>query len=279
MVANLGFEFTDKNFDLISHFVFKHTGIVLSSKKKSMVYSRLVKRVRHGDFACFQELCDALEAGDQAEQDFVINAITTNLTAFFRESYHFDYLAKTVIPELVEKNKKSKRLRIWSAGCSTGEEPYSIAMILKENLSNIDEWDIKILASDLDANVIETGKNGIYHADRITGIPEGLLHQWFKRGRGDKNTFLKVSSELQDFIRFRRLNLLHEWPMKGEFDIIFCRNVMIYFDKDTQRNLSERYANILSDEGYLFLGHSESLYNVSDQFRALGQTIYKKKVE
>jgi chemotaxis protein methyltransferase CheR len=276
MTEGREFQFSDACFERIRQFVSEHTGIVLTDKKKDMVYGRLSKRIRKGGFGSFEAFCDVLESGDENEQDFMINAITTNLTAFFRENHHFEYLANTVIPELIEKKKHIKRLRIWSAGCSTGEEPYSIAIVLRECLPDIDQWDVKILATDLDANVVAHGKAGIYREERITGIPEQRLHRWFKRGRGDQSDLVKVSSELQQMISFKRLNLLHEWPMSGSFDFMFCRNVVIYFDKETQRTLFERYANILEPKAHLFIGHSETLYNVSNRFESLGSTIYKK---
>lgn len=270
------FEFTSTDFERIRKFVSEHTGIVLTEKKKDMVYGRLSKRLRKGGFNSFDAFCHALETGDEEEQEFMINAITTNLTAFFREEHHFDYLADKLIPELVEKKKHSKQLRIWSAGCSTGEEPYSIAMTLKESLPNFNEWDIKILATDLDANVVAQGQSGIYRADRITGIRDERIKRWFKRGRGDNADMVKVSPELQEMITFKRLNLLHDWPMKGPFDLMFCRNVVIYFDKETQKVLFDRYADILAPDAHLFIGHSETLYKVTSRFDSLGKTIYRK---
>jgi len=270
------FEFTDACFERIRQFVSEHTGIVLTDKKKDMVYGRLSKRIRKGGFGSFEAFCDQLDIGNEEEQDFMINAITTNLTAFFRENHHFEYLANTVIPALVEEKKYNKRLRIWSAGCSTGEEPYSIAMVLKEFLPDFEEWDVKILATDLDANVVAHGKRGVYREDRVTGIPEDRLKRWFKQGRGEQSDMVKVSSELQEIISFKRLNLLHEWPMKGPFDFMFCRNVVIYFDKETQRVLFNRYADLLAANAHLFIGHSETLYNVCDRFDSIGHTIYKK---
>jgi len=276
MAESREFDFTDACFERVRQFVTEHTGIVLTDKKKDMVYGRLSKRIRKGGFGSFEAFCDELEAGNEEEQDFMINAITTNLTAFFRENHHFEYLAETLIPELIEKKGHNKRLRIWSAGCSTGEEPYSIAMTLKEALPDFDDWDVKILATDLDANVVAHGKAGIYREDRITGIPDSRIKRWFKRGRGDQSDMVKVSSELQQMISFKRLNLLHEWPMKGPFDLMFCRNVVIYFDKDTQRGLFDRYADILVPDAHLFIGHSETLYKVCTRFDSLGHTIYQK---
>ncbi len=270
------FEFTDASFERIRQFVSEHTGIVLTEAKKNMVYGRLSKRIRKGRFDTFDEFCDALEAGDEDEQEFMINAITTNLTAFFREQHHFDFLADTLVPQIMEQNKHSKRLRIWSAGCSTGEEPYSIAITLQESLPDIEQWDVKILATDLDANVVAHGKKGVYREDRITGLPEEIIQRWFKRGKGDNEGMVRVHPELQKMITFKRLNLLHEWPMKGPFDLMFCRNVVIYFDKETQKVLFDRYADILIPEAHLFIGHSETLYKVSDRFESLGHTIYRK---
>ncbi len=270
------FDFTDDSFNRIREFVTEHTGIVLSDGKKDMVYGRLSKRIRKGGFGSFDAFCDALDAGDEEQQDFMINAITTNLTSFFRENHHFEYLSDTVIPELMKQKRQHKRIRIWSAGCSTGEEPYSIAITLRESIANIDDWDIKILATDLDANVVAHGKAGIYRKDRIDGLDEQRVKRWFRQGKGEQSDMVKVSPQLQQMITFKRLNLLHQWPMKGQFDFMFCRNVVIYFDKDTQRVLFDRYADILAPQTHLFIGHSETLYKVSDRFDSLGKTIYRK---
>ncbi|OUR71295.1 chemotaxis protein CheR [Methylophaga sp. 41_12_T18] len=270
------FEFTDDDFERIRKFVSEHTGIVLTVAKKDMVYGRLSKRIRKGGFGDFSAFCDAIDNGDEEQQEFLINAITTNLTSFFREEHHFEYLANEVIPELVKLKSANRRLRIWSAGCSTGEEPYSIAITLKEALPDFEKWDVKILATDLDANVVDHGKQGIYRAERIEGLSAERTQRWFKRGRGEQADLVKVKSELQDMISFKRLNLLHPWPMQGTFDLMFCRNVVIYFDKDTQRVLFERYAKMLIPNAHLFIGHSESLYKVSTDFDSLGKTIYRK---
>lgn len=270
------FEFSDANFESIRQFVSENTGIVLTEKKKDMVYGRLSKRIRKGGFGSFDAFIHELDNGNEEEQDFMINAITTNLTAFFRENHHFEHLASVVIPELVEKNKYNKKIRIWSAGCSTGEEPYSIAITLRENIPDIDKWDIKILATDLDANVVAHGKAGTYREDRITGLPDKVIKRWFTSAAGEDGDMVQVDPDLQKLITFKRLNLLHEWPMKGTFDFMFCRNVVIYFDKDTQRVLFDRYADLLAPQAHLFIGHSETLFKVSTRFESLGHTIYKK---
>jgi len=179
---------------------------------------------------------------------------------------------------LVKLKGNKKHLRIWSAGCSTGEEPYSIAIALKEALPDFDDWDVKILATDLDANVVAHGKAGIYRSDRIDGLDEKRIKRWFRRGTGNNAELVKISPELQKMITFKRLNLLQEWPMSRPFDLMFCRNVVIYFDKNTQRILFDRYADILADDAYLFIGHSETLFKVSTRFDSLGQTIYQKNM-
>lgn len=204
----------------------------------------------------------------------LINAITTNLTFFFRENHHFDYLAQQVIPHLLEKNKASKKIRIWSAGCSTGEEPYSIATVLKETVPA--DWSARVLATDLDTTVVETARQGVYKVERLKGVSEARKKRWFLKGKGERDGLVKVKPELQEIIDFGQINLMNEWPIKDKVDVIFCRNVVIYFDKPTQTKLFNRYADLLPDNGHLFIGHSESLYKICDRFELLGQTIYRK---
>lgn len=279
MTGRLGreFSFTDKHFSRIRKFVTAQTGIVLTDAKKDMVYSRLSRRIRSQFDGSFDAFCQAVDDGVRAEQEFLVNAITTNLTAFFRENHHFEYLRDRLIPDLLRQKQQSRKIRIWSAGCSSGEEPYSLAITLNEAIPDIDNWDIKILATDLDANVLEQARQGIYTRERIKDLDEARQKRWFRLGKDNNAGLVKVKPSLQQLIVFKRLNLLHEWPMKGPFDVIFCRNVVIYFDKPTQAALFERYANILTPGGYLFIGHSESLYKVSDRFSGLGHTVYRQQ--
>lgn len=270
------FNFTDNHFSRIRQFVTAQTGIVLADEKKDMVYGRLSKRVRTAFGGSFDDFCAAITDGDLNEQDFLINAITTNLTGFYREKHHFEYLSDRVIPELLKRNKSTKKIRIWSAGCSTGEEPYSIAITLREAIPQSEKWDIKILATDLDANVVAHGQEGIYTLERINSLDKQHQRKWFQLGKGDNVGLVRVKPELRELVRFKRLNLLHEWPMNGPFDVIFCRNVVIYFDKETQSDLFERYADMLIPGGYLFIGHSESLYKKTTRYTSLGNTIYKQ---
>ncbi len=276
MQGNRDFVFTERDFEHIRGLVKQHTGIHLTEAKKDMVYSRLSRRLRTLGLARFSEYCALLDQDGGEELNNFINSITTNLTAFFREEHHFRYLAQTLLPQLREEKAAQRRLRVWSAGCSTGEEPYSIAMVIRETLADVDRWDVKILATDLDSNVLDRARSGIYDADRLQGLPEQRRRRWFRKGRGTNAGKVKVAAELQRMITFKRLNLLHEWPFRGPFDFIFCRNVVIYFDKDTQRRLFHRYAEVLPDGGHLFIGHSETLFRVCDRFRLIGQTIYRK---
>lgn len=269
------FEFSRSDFEHIRDLVGERTGIVLSDHKIDMVYGRLSRRLRQLGIKKFGEYLSRLQDDEQELVEFT-NALTTNLTSFFREPHHFDYLRSTGLPNLL-KSRPDKKLRIWSAGCSTGEEPYTIAMTVKEALASYPNWDVKILATDLDTNVVNRARAGVYTQDKVNGVDQNRIKKWFRKGRGDEhNGQMKVAAELQDMITFKQLNLMHEWPMSGPFDIIFCRNVVIYFNKDTQRELFDRYADYMANDGYLFVGHSESLHKVTDRFKLIGKTIYHK---
>lgn len=268
------FDFSDKDFQRVKAMVYQFAGIDLNESKKNLVYNRLAKRIRTLGMNRFSEYLDYVEA--QGEEEFVnlINAITTNLTFFFREIHHFEYLASHVIPHLLEKNKATKKIRIWSAGCSTGEEPYSLAIVLREVVPA--GWDARVLATDLDTTVVDTAQNGVYNVERLKGVSEARKKRWFLKGSGERSGLVKVKPELQQIIDFGQINLMNDWPIRDKIDVIFCRNVVIYFDKPTQSRLFNRYADLLPDDGHLFIGHSESLYKVCDRFELLGQTIYRK---
>lgn len=270
------FQMSEADFEKISELAYSYTGIVLGPQKKDMVYGRLARRLRDLNLQRVVDYLPLIQTDTQPEVSKFINAITTNLTSFFREQHHFDFLAKTACPEWTQTNASSKKLRIWSAGCSTGEEPYSISMTLRENF-NLSGWDCKILATDLDSKVIEKGQQGIYGVDRIESLPMEQKKRWFLHDRNHTDV-VKVKPELQSLIRFKRLNLLEKWPMKGTFDLIFCRNVVIYFNEETQAILFDRYADMLKPGGYLIIGHSESLNRVCQRFKAIGKTIYQKTI-
>lgn len=271
------FEFADRDFQRIRQIINQIAGISLADGKRELVYSRLSRRLRQLGLRRFEEYCQLLETGDDdAELGEFVNALTTNLTSFFRESHHFEFLAEDLIPRLLrERNFSRRRIRIWSAGCSTGEEPYSIAMVLREMLPAVG-WDVKVLATDLDSHVLATAERGVYEWNRVRDLPETRLRRWFLKGRGSQAGMVRVAPALREMITFRRLNLMEDWPMRGAFDIVFCRNVVIYFDKPTQRVLFERFADILIEQGHLFVGHSESLFKVTERFVPLGKTIYRR---
>lgn len=267
------FPMTDKDFQRIAGLAGQYTGIVLADHKRDMVYGRIARRVRKLNLTSFTSYLDFLEANLQKELSSFINVITTNLTSFFRENHHFDYLLKNVLPEIKRKNKVTKRMRIWSAGCSSGQEPYSIAMTLnKFGISA--EWDVKVLATDLDSDVLAKARSAVYSSTDVDGLDDYYVKNYFQRNNARKE--VKIKDRVGKVIHFKRLNLLEDWPMTGPFDFIFCRNVVIYFDKETQKILFDRYADMLNVGGYLFIGHSENLHGISDRFENLGNTIYRK---
>jgi len=268
------FKFTADDFNFLRKLSNEHSGIQVPDERFDMFYSRLSKRVRKLGLADFKEYCQYLKNYPDHEFTEFINAITTNLTAFFREMHHFDYVRDVVIPEVLTRNKTSRQIRVWSAGCSTGEEPYSLAITLLENVPV--DWDIKILATDLDTNVLQTASEGIYTEDRVSDLSEDILKRWFMRGKSSQSGQVKVRPQLQQIIQFKKLNLMQDWPMKCHFDFIFCRNVLIYFDRETKTLLAQRYAQMLSSGSWLFIGHSESLNQLSNEFELVACTSYRK---
>ncbi|NII09231.1 protein-glutamate O-methyltransferase CheR [Oleiagrimonas sp. C23AA] len=265
---------TDADFKFIREFVYEYCGIALSEQKRQLVQGRLARRLRELGLADFAAYCKLLRESPANELDALSSAISTNVTAFFRESHHFDFLAEEYLPPLLKANQ---RIRIWSAGCSSGEEPYTIAMVLAEAMEKHNKHaDALILATDLSPNALSAARSGTYRLDRIEGISEERRRRWLLRGSGQNDGMVSVHPRLRELVRIQPLNLLHEWPMKGPFDCIFCRNVVIYFDKPTKERLFSRYAGMLRDGGYLFLGHSESMFGLSNDFKLVGRTIYRK---
>jgi len=271
--------FGDREFRFIAKLVAEHAGISLKDSKKGLVYGRLSKRVRSLGMVSFKEYCALLEGGDSEEFTFLINAITTNVTSFFRERHHFDLLRLKVFPWVIQKNanERFKKLRIWSAGCSTGEEPYSIAISVLEHRPSFVDWDVEILATDLDSNVVAKAKSGVYRADHLEHSEMSGRKHWFQKGRGANQGIVRTSQSIRDMINFSVLNLVEPWKQPGKFDLIFCRNVMIYFAKETRDQLLAKYHSCLAPGGYLFVGHSESLIGSSDLFESAGITVYRKR--
>ena len=269
-------EFHDHHFEMLRAQAKKYAGINLTAAKKELVYSRLVRRLRRLGLEGFTDYCRLLKTRPEQELMHFINAITTNKTGFFREPHHFEFLTRTAIPQLINSRDLDRKIRIWSAGCSTGQEPYSIAIVLLETVPYPDIWDIRILATDIDSDVLENARQGIYKTDELIGLSPARLKRWFKKGTGQNEGKVRIDPELSQLISFKRLNLMDDWPLHGPFDLLFCRNTVIYFDKSAQKRLFERFSGVLAGNGYLFIGHSESLFSISNDFQHLGQTIHKK---
>jgi chemotaxis protein methyltransferase CheR len=271
------FDFSDDDFNSLRKLVREVTGITLADSKRELVYGRLSRRLRALDLDSFRDYRDLLasDAGRDELSEFT-NAVTTNLTSFFRENHHFDYLRDQFLLPRAANSAASRRIRIWSAGCSSGEEPYSIAMTIAESLPDWKRWDIRILATDLDSEVLAKGQSGLYKEDRVRGMNPRRLSRFFTESNGPSGRMYQFDPEVASMISFRQLNLMHPLPMRGPLDVIFCRNVVIYFDKDTQRDLFARVAPLQRPGDLLFLGHSESLFKVSEAWSLIGKTIYRR---
>lgn len=275
-VANGRLAITDQEFRQFRELIHLHTGIALSEHKRALVCSRLARRLRHYHFASYSQYYELLTQGDAdgAELIEMINAITTNKTDFFREAHHFTFLTEQVFPTY--RQGTARRLRFWSAASSTGEEAYSLAMAVHEALSSLPNWDVRILATDIDTQVLNHAQNAVYTLDHARAIGPMRLRRYFLKGTGNNEGLLQAKAELKNLVQFQQLNLLDDpWPMRGPFDVIFCRNVLIYFDKATQRRILERMALMLRKDGYLMLGHAESMHGFDRLFRPVGHSIYQ----
>ena len=276
MTAAREYQFTRKDFDFLRRLSNQRTGIVVTDDKFDMFYSRLARRVRSLGLQSFADYCDCLEQpAHDGEIIELVNALTTNLTSFFRENHHFEYLAKQVLPEFAQRNRTGRALRLWSAGCSTGEEPYSLAMVLAEQENLLRGWDIEVLASDIDSNVLAQASAGIYPINRVESLPRARLKKFLQKGRGAQQGKARVRDNIRRYIRFEQINLMERLAVEMK-DVIFCRNVIIYFDRETKAQLLDKFADHLVDGGYLFIGHSESLHRVTNRFELIGHTVYRK---
>ncbi len=265
-------------FNYIRGLAMQHAGIALADYKRNMVHRRISKRLSVLGLDSIEAYC-ALLAGAQGEREMqpLINALTTNKTHFFREQHHFDHLATTAWPRLqsLKAANGERRLRVWSAGCSSGQEPFSIAMTLSNCIHDLPLWNARILGTDIDTEILQQAREALYDADQIATIPSGFRAKSVEPVSAAPGRF-RMAPSLRSLIAFKPLNLHGSWPMTGQFDIIFCRNVVIYFDKPTQCRLFDRFADLLHDGGILYIGHSESLYRVTERFRPIGQNIYEK---
>ncbi len=264
------FVFTVADFERVRKLIYEHAGIALSAAKQDMVYSRLARRLRETRLKSFGEYLALLERGDKAEWEKFVNSLTTNLTSFFREPHHFPVLA-----EHLRKLQGRSSIKIWCCAASTGEEPYSIAMTVVETFNSFNV-PVSIFASDLDTSVLATAERGSYARDRVDKLSPERLSRFFVKGAGSQEGFYTARPELRRLITFQRINLLEPvWSVRGPLDAIFCRNVMIYFDKPTQYKILKRFAPLLSDSGLLFAGHSESFLHAAEFFRSQGKTVYE----
>lgn len=270
VVENREFEFKPADFERVRRLIYQHAGISLAPIKQDMVYSRLARRLRALGFKTFEQYLSHLEEGDSQEWETFVNSLTTNLTSFFRESHHFDILAKHM------REVPHRPFRIWCSAASTGEEPYSLAITACEAFNTLTP-PVTIIASDIDTNVLTTAERGVYPLDRVEKLSADRLRQFFLRGTGTQAGLVRVRKELQALVSFTRINLLDaRLPVQGPIDALFCRNVMIYFDKQTQYSILQKFLPLLRQDGLLFAGHSESFLHAADLFRSLGRTVYER---
>jgi chemotaxis protein methyltransferase CheR len=264
------FEFTDRDFERIRKLIYDHAGISLNPSKHEMVYSRLGRRLRTLGLSDFGDYLLLLENGDATEFEAFTNSLTTNLTSFFREEHHFPLLA-----ELLQRHTGHGQIALWCSAASTGEEPYSMAMTAAEVFGTLTP-PVRILATDIDTNVLAKAQQGVYAMERLEKMPEERIRRFFLRGKGQHAGQARVRDELRAMINYRPLNLLDaDWAIRGQFHAIFCRNVMIYFDKPTQYRILQRFVPMLCPDGLLFAGHSESFHHAADLFRPRGKTVYE----
>ncbi len=258
---------------------YEKAGIDLHEGKQELIQARMGKVLRRRGYSTYQAYLDYVatdKTGDAIVE--MLNALTTNLTYFFREPQHFEFLQNTVVPHLLSQARQSSNYRIrgWSAGCSSGEEPYSIVITLLEALQGDVRWDMRVLATDLSTKVLDKAEQGVYEMERVESIEYDLKRKYFQKGTGDQSNYARVRDAVREYLLFRRLNLMDAFPFKNPFDFIFCRNVMIYFDRPTQERLISKYYDSLFPGGHLFIGHSETLTGIRHRFEYVQPTIYRK---
>jgi len=278
LVANAEFVFTERDLAVVVRIMMQEAGISLSGAKGNLVYSRLAKRVRKLGLRSFAEYCTLVESTEGVgERGEMVAALTTNVTRFFREPHHFEHLRANVLPGLIARARAGQRVRLWSAACSSGQEPYSIALTLLEAFPEALRYDIKILATDIDPNVLAVGEEGAYEDTLLEPVPPALRKKWFVP-LNDGAGRMRACDDLRGLISFRRLNLIGTWPMRGVFQVIFCRNVVIYFENATQEQVWSRFAPLLEEGGALYIGHSERVSGPAEAVLGNdGITIYRKR--
>jgi chemotaxis protein methyltransferase CheR len=275
IVENAEFAFTAADLDAIVRIMMAETGISLSGAKGNLIYSRLAKHLRRLGLRSFAQYCQLVASPEgETERHEMITALTTNVTRFFREPHHFDHLRDNVLPGLIARAKAGERIRLWSSACSSGQEPYSMALTLLQAMPDAPRHDIRILATDIDTNVLATGTAGIYEESLLEPVPAAQRKVWFSpAGAGQ----MQANETLRSLISFKKLNLIGNWPMKAKFQVIFCRNVVIYFELPTQEQIWSHMLPLLDDNGALYIGHSERISGQAEKLlRSDGITIYRK---
>jgi chemotaxis protein methyltransferase CheR len=270
------FAFTQSDFRRIAALMHGEAGIHLPDGKAALVYSRLARRLRALGLQSFKHYCGLIESDEGAdERQRLLAALTTNVTRFLREPHHFEHLRTKLAPALIERARQGGRVRLWSAGCSSGEEPYSIGLALLETAPDVHRFDIKILATDINVDVLATGRAGLYSQSIVEPIPKDVLRRWFEPARTDEGPGWRVSGALSALVSFRELNLVGPWPMSGRFDVIFCRNTVIYFDEPVQTAFWRRLPDVMTPGAHVFIGHSERLHDPDKRFVSAGMTTYR----
>ncbi|MDE8347116.1 MAG: protein-glutamate O-methyltransferase [Acidocella sp.] len=276
LVANGEFPITAKDFDVISGIMMAQTGISLPIAKANLVYSRVAKRLRQLGLRDFKEYCALVTSADgAAECQEMIASLTTNVTRFFREPHHFEHLKTKILPDLVAAARTGGRIRLWSAACSSGQEPYSMALTLLSVMPDAAKYDVKILATDIDPNMLKAGAEGIYDEAALEPVPASLRERWF-RALNDGTGRRQAVDEMRKLVSFKKLNLIGSWPIRNKFHAVFCRNVAIYFENDTQEMIWSRFFPLLEDQAALYIGHSERVSGLAEALlRSDGITIYR----
>lgn len=271
--ALVSIELKAEEFKKIRDLLYDICGINMPPGKEGLVKARLMKRLKAlqiGSFGAYVSYVQNDQSGH--ELAIMVDELTTNKTNFYREMAHFDFMAQHVLPVY----QKKRKMRIWSAACSTGEEPYTISMQLHDCIPNIDQMDMRILATDISPTVLAKAQEGVYEQNRMDGLSQAHIRKYFTVAKQPSGAAYRVSDRVRSLVTFARLNLMGNWPMNGPFDVIFCRNVMIYFDKETREKLVQRFHGLLCSGGYLLVGHSESLSSLTHSFEYVQPAIYKK---
>jgi len=267
------FEFSDADFRALAKIAYDHAGITLPEAKKNLVYGRLSRRLRTLEMSTFEDYRKHLAENSEEELEFFINALSTNHTKFFREQHHFEHFTAHVVAPFVAAHPNGGRLRMWSAGCSSGEEPHTLALILNAEIKNVASRDLRILATDIDTDVLRRASLGVFSTESVEAVPAKYRGAMSKVEGDDK---VAIDRNVCSLITFGQLNLMNDWPVRGPFDAIFCRNVMIYFDQPTKAKLVDRFTDLIRVGGWLYIGHSESLIGSHPRLKLSGRTIYRR---